>query len=91
MSTSGPPAWDQCVLQRGREALHERQPRAQAASEAAGVACEMGANTARDLREDEEHEISEHLRGRTRKAARRHASKVQQEGLRLLHPCGRDC
>lgn len=61
MSAPGPPSRDQCALQRRREALHERETRAQAAGEAAGVTREMGANPARDLPEDAGQEVPVHL------------------------------
>lgn len=48
----------------------------------------MGADPARDLREDARTAFPTHLRGRTRKAAGRHASEVQQEGIPNVRPRG---
>lgn len=48
----------------------------------------MGTNSARDLREDAGGEFSTHLRGGTRKAARRHAAEMQQEGIPDLRSRG---
>ena len=87
---SGAPAGDQRALQRGRQALHARGPRAQAAGEAAGFPGEVGADTARDLRAEPRRGVSSHLRAGPGEAARCHAAEVQPEGLQDLHARGRD-
>ena len=58
-----------------------------AAGEAAGVAREVGANSARDLREDAGRAVPSYLRDGPREAARSHSSEVQQEGLYKLCTC----
>ncbi|XP_061663328.1 malonyl-CoA-acyl carrier protein transacylase, mitochondrial isoform X2 [Syngnathoides biaculeatus] len=75
---------DQRVLQRGRQALHERGPRAAPADAPADGARQVGADAARDVRAGARRALPARLRGGAGPAAGRHAAAVQPKGLRRL-------